>query len=199
MEDKAYIGGPDKTPWENFLDDNYCKAHPLTGNRPCDDGDFCDVCHTEEAQELYKVNYLKEELVMENKDDLKKVNEVNEPEKMDPDCDCSDCPIKDICPNAKGENPEAEEVVRIPAEQSTVILTKDGEKVAEMDEFILVGTMPGGEQRVLAVHAPVRYTLTAIDDLLSQIIKDMEDKKLDSFHKMLMLYPLMKTLERAIK
>lgn len=41
--------------WEEFLEANFCKANPLTGNRPCDTkAGCCDACNTEEAQDLYK-------------------------------------------------------------------------------------------------------------------------------------------------
>ena len=38
MEDK-------RTLWEMFLDDNFCHANPMTGNRPCDDRPgHCGAC-----------------------------------------------------------------------------------------------------------------------------------------------------------
>lgn len=35
-----------RTAWEKHLDKYYCTADPMTGNRPCDNGEPCDACHT---------------------------------------------------------------------------------------------------------------------------------------------------------
>lgn len=33
-----------RTAWEKHLDKYYCTADPMTGNRPCDNGEPCDAC-----------------------------------------------------------------------------------------------------------------------------------------------------------
>lgn len=45
--------------WEKFLDGYFCSAHPLTGNRPCDEGTVCDQCSADWVDEAYK-NFCKD-------------------------------------------------------------------------------------------------------------------------------------------
>ncbi len=47
------------TKWERMLNENYCQPDPFTGNRPCDDGEYCDKCQSMEAEELYNDCYKK--------------------------------------------------------------------------------------------------------------------------------------------
>lgn len=62
--------------WEKFLNQHFCTADTVTGNRPCDDGQVCDVCNTEEIQTIYK-DWLREQ---ETGDPLvRKVIESSEP------------------------------------------------------------------------------------------------------------------------
>lgn len=44
----------DPTLWEDFLNQYFCKADELTGNRPCDSGEACDRCHSEEVDKNFK-------------------------------------------------------------------------------------------------------------------------------------------------
>ncbi len=44
--------------WETFLDTAIgCHAEYETGNRPCDDGVYCDRCHAEWVQAAFKQFY----------------------------------------------------------------------------------------------------------------------------------------------
>lgn len=39
--------------WEAYLNLKFCKTNPMTGNRPCDNGVTCTMCHTEAVQYEY--------------------------------------------------------------------------------------------------------------------------------------------------
>ena len=58
----AYDAEVKRLAWNNFLNKYYCKADPVTGNRPCDNGLACDKCHTTEAAEEFE-NYLHKDAV----------------------------------------------------------------------------------------------------------------------------------------
>ena len=47
-------GGDVKTEWQQFLDKFFCRENPLTLNRPCDNGKYCDDCRTTDAQKLFQ-------------------------------------------------------------------------------------------------------------------------------------------------
>lgn len=48
--------------WREFLDKHFCKAGPFTGNRPCDNGAWCDRCSSEWAKKEFDKMLEKHEL-----------------------------------------------------------------------------------------------------------------------------------------
>jgi len=44
-EREAYLAD-----WGLYLDEKYCVANQITGNRPCDNGHPCNKCQTEEVR-----------------------------------------------------------------------------------------------------------------------------------------------------